>query len=355
MRPRFLSDSVYPGSANLDAAVKAALAAVVGVPVGEDLGEPEGLLGVEVVPMAGDLAAEFAGAFGKPDPDALLVDLDDLALPLRALDEEPDAASGVSPDLHSNLRVLHVLALRFSLFSLSVCAYYRQVRRIASYICRVSGHIPHKDTARGLCTFVRDTEPCGSVPGWACQRFSVQAEADAHDLGRLLVSPAAFMPEDGAKPLHGAARSGELVEVLHHRRALVRVDEGLDARLPQGADEVRDLLLPEEIVHLDLVLLAADAGRPGAVGFAGAGLEGEPGGGVLGVPGFQFLAVPAVGVDDGLLAALPLGAGGFPLVPDALHFPEVGVAGVHHGLALLCLSAPSPRRSRGRCPRTSRR
>ena len=115
--------------------------------------------------MAGSLAAELAGAFGQSDPDALLVDLDDLALPLRALDQEPDAASGVSPDLHSDLRVFHVPALRFSLFSLSVCAYYRQVRRIASYICRVSGHIPHKDTACGLCTFVRGTEPFGSVPG----------------------------------------------------------------------------------------------------------------------------------------------------------------------------------------------
>ena len=98
----------------------------------------------------------------KPVKEAL----EELGLNLDVIeDQEPDAASGVSLDLHSNLRVLHVLALRFSLFSLSVCAYYRQVRRIASYICRVSGHIPHKDTACGLCTFVRDTEPFGSVPG----------------------------------------------------------------------------------------------------------------------------------------------------------------------------------------------
>ena len=116
MRPRFHSDSVYPVSANLDAAVKAALAAIAGIPVGEDPGEPEGLLGVAVVPVAGDLAAEPAGAFGEPDPDALLVDLDDLTLPLCALDEEPDAASGVSPDLHSYLRVRHCLALRLMLF-----------------------------------------------------------------------------------------------------------------------------------------------------------------------------------------------------------------------------------------------
>ena len=58
--------------------------------------------------MAGGLAAELAGAFGEPDPDALGVHLDDLALPLGALDQESNAASGVSPDLHPNLCVLHV-------------------------------------------------------------------------------------------------------------------------------------------------------------------------------------------------------------------------------------------------------
>lgn len=93
---------------DLNASVKAALAAVVGVPVGEDLGKPEGLLSVEVLPMAGGLAAELACAFGQPDPDALLVDLDDLTLPLGALDQKPNAASCVSLDLHSDLQVFHV-------------------------------------------------------------------------------------------------------------------------------------------------------------------------------------------------------------------------------------------------------
>jgi hypothetical protein len=47
--------------------------------------------------------------------------------------------------------------------------------------------------------------------------------------------------------------------------------------------------------------------------------------------------IPAVGVDDGLLAALPLGSGCLPVVSDALHLFEAGVVGVHHGLVLLGL------------------
>ena len=66
--------------------------------------------------MAGGLAAEPAGAFGQANPDALLVDLDDLALPGRALDQYSNAASRVSLDLHSNLRLFHILALRLVCF-----------------------------------------------------------------------------------------------------------------------------------------------------------------------------------------------------------------------------------------------
>lgn len=53
--------------------------------------------------MAGGLAAELAGAFGEPNSDALGVHLNDLALPLGALDQNPDAIAPVGFDFHSDL------------------------------------------------------------------------------------------------------------------------------------------------------------------------------------------------------------------------------------------------------------
>ena len=121
------------------------------------------------------------------------------------------------------------------------------------------------------------------------------------------------------------------MEVFHDGRALVGVNEGLDSSVAERFDEGLNILLPKEIVHLQLVLLAADAAGPGAVGFAGSLLNGELGGLILGVPGFQLIAVPAEGVDDLLLASLTLDAGGLVLVADALEVFKVGVVGVHHG------------------------
>ena len=143
------------------------------------------------------------------------------------------------------------------------------------------------------------------------------------------------MPGDGAKPFQPAAFRRKGVEVLHHRRALVGVNEGGDPGLPEGVDEVLDLLLPKEIVHLDLVLLAADAALPSAVGFAGSLLKGELRRLVLFVPGFELVAVPAEGVDDLLLPSLPLSPDDLVLSADAVKVLEVGVVGVHHGGGLL--------------------
>ncbi|OFA24653.1 hypothetical protein BW28_05930 [Clostridioides difficile] len=160
---------------------------------------------------------------------------------------------------------------------------------------------------------------------------SVHAEPDAHDLGRLLIAPAVFVPSDGAKPVHRATFCGKGVEVLHHRCGLVGVNKGLNARPAERVDEVVYFLFPKEIVHLDLVLLAADAACPCAVGFACTLWEGENRSLVLFVPGFQFLAVPAEGVDDLLLAVLPFDLCLFPCVADALHLFKIAVVRVHHG------------------------
>ena len=96
-----------------------------------------------------------------------------------------------------------------------------------------------------------------------------------------------------------------------------------------------DLFFPKEIVHLDLVFAAEDAGLPCAVRLAGALTEGKLCRLVFSVPGLQLGAVPAEGIDDLLLAGLTLGSGRLVLAADTVKVIEVGVGGVHHGDGLL--------------------
>ncbi len=85
----------------------------------------------------------------------------------------------------------------------------------------------------------------------------VQAKSDPLYFVGFVFSVPVFLAGDGAKSLHRAAVCRKVVEVAHDRSALIGVNKGLDSGLAEAVDEVRDLFFPKEIVHLDLVLLAA--------------------------------------------------------------------------------------------------
>ena len=174
------------------------------------------------------------------------------------------------------------------------------------------------------------------------EKSASKAEPDALHLVGLFLAPAVFPPGDGAKTFQPAAFSGKLVEVFHHRRALVSVNEGLEPGFPQGVDKVVDLALPKEVVHLDLILAALDASFPCSESLADPLAEGELRCLVFFVPSLELVAVPAEGVNDLLLPSLPLGSGCFILAADAVKVVEVGVVGVHHGGGLLCKSVVCP-------------
>ena len=121
------------------------------------------------------------------------------------------------------------------------------------------------------------------------------------------------------------------MEVLHQAGALVGDYEGLEARAPEGVDEIMDFGIPAVINEKNLVAFGVALGPEG---FVRAAAEGEFQLFFLGIPGFELVALPAILFDDFFLAGLVRFALLAPFAADPVHLVKIGVV-LHCGVLLV--------------------